>query len=101
MLIGLLFSRGIENDKNQIFITANGLNNVKMLLINGKIYNTLAVINLEEIKNWKNMKSTSQWVSVKFDEHKNTQKTDHFSFSFKTKNLNNLLSFSFYLHDSD
>ena len=36
------------------------------------------------------MKGTLHWESVTFGKHKNTQKTDHFGFSFKTKNLNNL-----------
>ena len=42
----------------QIFLRANGFNDAKMSLINGKIYNFLAFVNLEQIKNWKSMKST-------------------------------------------
>ena len=47
------------------------------------------------------MNETSHWVSVTFDELKNTQKTDHVWFSFTTKNLNDLLSFNLYLLDSE
>ena len=43
------------------------------------------------------MKGTSHWVSATFYELKNTQKTDNFGFSFTTKNLNDFLSFKFYL----
>ena len=39
------------------------------------------------------MKGTSRWVRLTFDRLKNTQKTDHFGFSFTTKNLNYLLSY--------
>ena len=43
------------------------------------------------------MKSTSHWVSETFHELQNRQKTDNFGFSFTTKNLNDFLSFKFYL----
>ena len=47
------------------------------------------------------MKGTTSQVNVPFDQLKNTQNTDHFGFNFKTKNLNDLLSFSFQLNDSN
>ena len=56
----------------------------------------LGVINLAQINNWEN----TNWESITFDKSKNTQKTDHFKFSFKENNLNDLLSFQFSLIDS-
>lgn len=47
------------------------------------------------------MKGATSQVNVPFDQLRNTQNTNHFGFSFKTKNLNDLLGFSFYLNDSN
>ena len=40
----LLFSSSIKEDTNVIFITTNGLNNAKNMLINGKLYQVIGVI---------------------------------------------------------
>ena len=69
--VGLLFTSGAKNDTEQIFLTTNGLSNAE-------IYNLLAVVNLEQIKNLKSMKGTSHWVSVTFDKLNNTQKSRSF-----------------------
>lgn len=63
-----------KNDTDQIFIVSNRLNNTKVLLIYGKIYKILAVINLNQIINWEKSKGVFHWVSVTFDELKNTRK---------------------------
>ena len=60
--ISLLFSSGIKNDTEQIFIVTNGLNKAKDSLINGKIYKILAVINLAQTNNWENTKGVSNWI---------------------------------------
>lgn len=70
-------------------------------MINGKIYKKLAVFDFAQINNWEKTKGVSNWISITFDELKNTQKTDHFGFSFKTENLVDLLNFQFSLIDSD
>ena len=41
--VDLLFSSGIKDTTEQIFITVNGLNNPKISLIDGKILNILAL----------------------------------------------------------
>ena len=58
------------------------------------------MINLDKIKNWDKIKGKSVWVNANFQELKE-KKSDHFSFSFKTTNLGDLLCFSLYLIDSD
>lgn len=71
------------------------------MLINGKIYKILGIINLNQINNLNNTKGVSNWISVTFDKLENMQKIDHFGSSFKTNNLNDLLSFQFTLLDTN
>lgn len=64
---------------------------------NSKIYKLLGVTKSNQISNWKNTKGVSNWIT--FDELENTQKADHFTFSFKadTSVTSDLLSFQFTL----
>ena len=48
----LLFSSSIKEDTKVIFITTNGLNDAKEILINGKIFQGIGVIYISEIENW-------------------------------------------------
>ena len=50
MLKNVLFSAAIKNDTQNIFVICQNLNCAKKALINGKIYDLLAIINLSEIK---------------------------------------------------
>ena len=47
----LLSSSSIKEDTKVIFITANGLNDAKDILINGKIFQGIGVIYISEIEN--------------------------------------------------
>ena len=87
--------------QGKLFLAMNGLAAAKTALINGKVHQVIAVVNLDEVKNWKDMKKSSCWVNVNFEEHSKTQKRKHFAFSFKTNNLNDLLCFSLHLIDSE
>ena len=51
----LLFSLSIQKDTNIIFITTNGLNDAKEILINRKLFQGIAVIYLSEIDSWENI----------------------------------------------
>ena len=51
----LLFSLSIQKDTNIIFITTNGLNDAKEILINRKLFQGTAVIYLSEIDSWENI----------------------------------------------
>ena len=90
----------IENYANQLSVACHKLNKAKVALINGKILNILGVINLDKMNNLDKRKGNSIWINVNFQELRD-KKSYHFSFSFKTKNLADLLSFSIYLIDSD
>ena len=52
----LLFSSLIKEDKKIIFITTNGLNDAKDILINRKIFQGIGVIYISEIENWDKIK---------------------------------------------
>ena len=60
----LLFSSSIVKDTNVIFITTNGLNDAKDILINGKIFQGIAVIYTSEIEGWEKIKNKSHWTNV-------------------------------------
>ena len=47
--LGLLFLASIKNDTNHIFVTVNNLSRVKKGILNYKIYNMLASIDLNKI----------------------------------------------------
>ena len=53
----ILFSAKFENETQNIIITCHNLNSAKKALINGKKYNILGLINLNEIKNWQTIKT--------------------------------------------
>lgn len=101
VLVGLLFSSRIKNKTNQIFIVSNELANGHDLLINGKPYKILCVINLSEIHNWEKIKGVSNWISVTFEHSERLYNPDHFTFSFKSQKLQDILNFQFTLLGSD
>ena len=47
----LLFSSAIKEDTNTIFITTNGFNYAKDILINGKLFQGIGAIYISEIEN--------------------------------------------------
>ena len=65
--IGILFPSFITNDTKQILVTCRALNDAKIALINGKIYNILGIINLNKTNNWEFIKGKSLWINVNFN----------------------------------
>ena len=63
MLKNMLFSSSIKNNAQNIFITCQNLISAKKVLINGKIYYLLGIINLQEINNWNAIKGQSIYVN--------------------------------------
>ena len=55
-VMGFLFSSGMVNETREIFLATNGLVSAKTALINGRVHQIIVVVNLDEIKNWENMK---------------------------------------------
>ena len=96
----VLFSAGIKNETQNIFVTCYNLNSAKKALINGKIYSLLGIINLSEIKNWSEVKGNSIYVSVKFgDVAFSIENATHFAFKFKTGFPTEILEFKIELID--
>ena len=77
------------------------LNEAKIVLINGKIYNILGIINLNKINDWEYIKGKSLWMNVNFDGADQINNSEHIYFSFMTSSLNGLLDFSINLNDDD
>ena len=46
----LIFSSSVTQDTNVIFLSCNGLKNAKDALIHGKVYETLGVVNINQIE---------------------------------------------------
>ena len=95
----ILFPSSVTNDTKQIFVTCRTLNEAKIVLINGKIYNILGIINLNKINDWEYIKGKSLWVNVNFDGADQINNSEHIYFSFMTSSLNDLLNFSINLID--
>ena len=93
----LLFSSAIKEDTNAIFITTNGLNDAKDILINGKVFQGIGVIYISEIENWDKIKNKSYWTNVILTDSAFPVAAKHFAFAFETSDLHNLLNFEYSL----
>ena len=93
----LLFSSSIKEDTKVIFITTNGLNDAKDILINGKIFQGVGVIYISEIENWNKIKNESHWTNVILTDSAFPIAAKHFAFGFETTDLHNLLNFEYSL----
>ena len=60
----LLISSLVVEDTSVIFLICNGLNDARDFLINGKLYKTVGVINISEIKDWAKLKGESKWINI-------------------------------------
>ena len=93
----LLFSSAIIGNTNAIFVTMNGLNYAKDILINGKLFQGMGVIYISEIKNWDKIKNESHWTNVVLTDSAYPLAAKHFAFIFETVDLHNLLNFEYSL----
>ena len=93
-LINVLFSSSLENDTQNIFIVCHNLNSTKKALINNKIYSLLGIINLNEIKQWSEMKGKSLYINAKIDDSHYMQNAKHFGFKFKSSFPTEFLEFT-------
>ena len=96
--IGILFPSSVTNSTEQIFITCRALNDAKLVLLNGKIYNILGILIIEDIvlNNWESM-----WVNVNSNGTDQINNSEHIYFPFKTYSLNDLRDFSINLIDNN
>ena len=97
--LGLLFPATVINDTTHIFITAKKLSGVRKSLLNRKIYSLLALINIDKINNWEEVKGQSVWTNVAFKEQKEISKNTHVYFPVMTKSFSDIMSFSIVLQE--
>ena len=93
----LLFSSVIIGNTNVIFITTNGLNDVKDILINGKLFQGIGVICISEIENWDKIRNEPHWTHVLLTDSAYPPAVKHFAFTFETADLHNLSNFEYSL----
>ena len=100
VLQSLVFSSNVLNETDVIFLVSNGLNNAKQVLIKDNLELVVGVCNLTEIRHWEVIKGQSKRAQVVFSDSEDlTRQTNHFAFTFTTKNLSDLLNFSITLVD--
>ena len=92
-LKGWIFSGSVQNNFKKIFITTTGLLDAKYSLINGKIYQAIGVINLNEINGWEKSLKTSRWGYVSFQSQLHNSQTQHIASNFATKNAGDIMDF--------
>ena len=96
----MLFPSSIKNDTNLIFITANNLRGVKKAILNYKMYDILAEIDVSKINNWEKIKGQSIWENVQFEDHKEINNDNHSSFPFTTRSFSDVTSFNIFFQDN-
>ena len=92
LIENLLFSSNLENHTNVIFVTCDGLSDAKEALINSKIYKTLGIVYISEIKNQNLVKGESKKSQAVFVDSEYHTKLSHFSFAFTAKNVSDLFN---------
>ena len=93
-----MFSSSIKEDTKVIFITTNGLNDAKDILINDRIFQGIGVIYISEIENWDKIKTNeSHWTKIILTDSAYPIEAKHFAFGFETTDLHNLLNFEYSL----
>ena len=97
----LLISPSVVQDKNVIFLICNRLMDARDSLINGKLYKSIGVINVNERKNWTKIKGESKWSNIVFNKSENPTIAKLFAFPFETINLIDLLIFQLSLLDDE
>ena len=69
------------------------------MILNNKIFDILAVVGLNKINNWIDIKGQSIWTNAVFKDNKEINNNNHLCFPFITRSFSDLTSFSIYLQD--
>ena len=89
----LLISSSVVQYINVIFLICNVRNDARDSLMNAKLYKSLGVININEMRDCTKIKGESKWINVIFNNSENLALAKHFAFVFETVNLRYLLNF--------
>ena len=68
-------------------------------MLNKKIFDILAIVDLKKINNWNDIKRQSVWTNAAFKDHKEISDSSHLCFPFITKSFSDLCNFSIFLQD--
>ena len=80
----------MTNDTSQIFILGKNLNGVKKSILNKKIFDILAAVDLNKINNWADIKGQSIWKNAPFKGHKEINNNNRLCFPFITRLFSDL-----------
>ena len=69
------------------------------MILNNKIFDILAVVDLNKINNWIDIKGQSIWTNAVFKDNKEINNNNHLCFPLITRSFSDLTSFSIYLQD--
>ena len=72
---------------------------MKKGILNYKLYDILAEIDVSKIQNWDKIKGQSIWVNVQFKDHKEINNNNHLCFPFITRTFSDLTSFTILFQD--
>ena len=86
-------------DKSQIFVLGKKLSGVKKSILHKKLFDILAVIDLNKTNNWNHIKGQSIWTNAAFKDYKEINNNNRLCFPFITRSFSNLTSFSIFLQD--
>ena len=96
-----LFISSFTNKTDVILLCIDSLGNAKEALINSELKKVLGVTYLSKVPNWSFAKGPTKKSQAIFVDSEFQTKPSHLAFSFTTRNLSDLLSFSVTLLDSD
>ena len=97
--LGILFPASVTSDTSNIFVLGKKLNGVKNSILNNKIFDVLAVVDLNKINNWIDIKGQSIWTNTAIKDNKEINNNNHLCFPFITRSFSGLTSFSIFLQD--
>ena len=84
-----------------IYVTVGRLMDAKFGFIKGKLYETITINNMNKIKNWNEIKKSSQWVNVNFQAQGDNRDTKHFLYNFITESMGDNLNVTLKLIDNE
>ena len=92
-ILSVPISASKTNMENDILATCMQLNDCKRGDVNGKQEDILAIIHIENIPNWNQLKSTSSWVNIDLIDYLEIQSAGNISFNFITSSIYNISKF--------
>ena len=78
-----------------------GLKTAKYALLNNEYKQIIGIANLNQIENWDTSKQSSKWIDITFQKQTENKNNLHPSFSFVSKNKEDVLNFPLKLVDSN